>query len=266
MLTLKIRIMRQNVDFGKKQKPGMIFFQIGLIAVMVVVLFALEFRFEKITREYKPGSVTITDEQPFSFDPSNIIKEERRAEKVVAKVMPRPVDFHEVEVKKDEVEIEEPKEENSKEDVGETVESTAESGENKTESQNNTIGKEVPQKTGLTVLTVEELPAFPACKGLPRNEQMQCFEEQLRKAVSKNLTYPEEDYKEGRQGVALVEFTINEEGEFSNIKILDNKRATPDMMKAAEKAIKKLRKINPAKQGNTPVKVKYTLPIAFKIK
>jgi hypothetical protein len=47
MLILIYVFMRQDVDFGKKQKSGAIFFQVGLIAVMVIVLFALEFRFQK---------------------------------------------------------------------------------------------------------------------------------------------------------------------------------------------------------------------------
>lgn len=261
--------MRQNVDFGKKQKPLMIFFQVGLIAVLVVVLFALEFRFEKIIHTYKPGvEIEITDEEAFSFDPVNIIREERSSEKVVAKVEPKPADLSEVEIKKNEVEIEEPEEEEVQEQVAESVEAVVESGKNQSESQNSSVANNMPQKKAPTLLTVEVLPAFPACKGLPRNQQMQCFEEQLRKAVSKNLIYPEDDYSAGRQGVALVEFTINEKGEFSDVKVLENNKrttATLEMIRAAEKAVKKLKKINPAKQGDAPVKVKYTLPIGFRI-
>jgi protein TonB len=38
--------MRPNVDFPKKAKNSFIFFQLGLIATMLAVLFALEFNFE----------------------------------------------------------------------------------------------------------------------------------------------------------------------------------------------------------------------------
>jgi TonB family protein len=178
--------------------------------------------------------------------------------------MPRPDNLVKVEVKKNDVKVEtEPEKDNSEE----MVNNTNDSNNSKVEANTTQSVSGSGNSSGHTFLTVEELPSFPACKGLPRNQQMQCFEEQLRKAVSKNLSYPEDDYESGRQGRAYVEFTINEEGEFSDVKIIESKgaMATKEMNKAAERAVKKLKKINPAKQGNTPVKVKYTLPVTFRI-
>lgn len=258
--------MRQDVDFSKRQKSGGIFFQVGLIAVMVIVLFALEFRFKKESQNYKEdGVVVIGSEEPFNINPINIIRTESNESKVVAKVeLPRPADPVELEVKKNEEEIEEPSAEIDSESSEETPIKTAAIANTNTSISSSSSEANT---NGYNVAMVEVLPSFPACKGLPRNQQMQCFEEQLRKAVSKNLTYPEDDYASSRQGRSYVEFTIDENGEFSDVKIVETNAATAtkEMNKAAEKAVKKLKKINPAKQGNTPVKVKYTLPISFRI-
>jgi TonB family protein len=117
-----------------------------------------------------------------------------------------------------------------------------------------------------TVFSVEQLPMFEACKGLSRSEQKACFDEQLSKAIVKHLTYPESDLEDGKQGVAQVEFVIDEKGTITSVKALDNKRATIEMQKAAEKAVKRIPKLIPAKQGDKAVKIKYSIPVVFKIR
>ena len=46
MLTNNLYIMKANVDFPKRAKNSFIYFQVGLIATMLVVLFILEFNFK----------------------------------------------------------------------------------------------------------------------------------------------------------------------------------------------------------------------------
>ena len=54
--------MKPNVDFPKKAKNSFIFFQIGLIATMLVVLFVLEFNFElKPKKAVVPETITTID-------------------------------------------------------------------------------------------------------------------------------------------------------------------------------------------------------------
>ena len=76
----------------------------------------------------------------------------------------------------------------------------------------------------------------------------------------------EDDLEEGKQGVAQVEFIIDENGAITNVVALNNKRATSDMQKAAEKAVKRIPKLIPAKQGDKPVRIKYSIPVVFKIR
>lgn len=112
---------------------------------------------------------------------------------------------------------------------------------------------------------VEELPMFPACKGLSRAEQLKCFEEQMRKKVAQNLVYPDSDYQNGKQGRTFISFVIDEKGKIVEVKAENNKNATPEMQKAAENAVRRVSKLTPAKQGGEPVRVKYTIPVTFRI-
>ena len=248
--------MKPNVKFKGKVKNSFAYFQIGLIITMVVTLFVLEYKFEhkkSINGERDP--VAITNEPVFRYNP--IVLESKpvaRVEKPVVKVNRISPVFKKV-------------------DNDEVLKPVT----NDVPKENNTtnVVSEVPSKTPVkgteenvkpTIFSVEQLPMFDACRGLSRSEQKECFDTQLAKAISRNLTYPESDYENGKQGTALVEFVIDEKGNITNVASVDNKRATYEMRMAAEKAIKKIPRIMPAKQGKEPVKIKYIIPVSFKLK
>ena len=44
--------MKANVDFPKRVKNSFIYFQVGLIATMLVVLFILEFNFKDVSKPF----------------------------------------------------------------------------------------------------------------------------------------------------------------------------------------------------------------------
>ena len=248
--------MKANVIFPKKAKNSFIFFQLGLIAAMLTVLFILEFNFE-----VKPKKIVdVTVKEPIDISIPSSFKIIPKANPVVQNIpKAQPVFTNTFKQTKQEVPVA----------VQKPVEPVA------TPVNTNTINQPVdapvtnsavPTNNAMpTVYNVEELPMFPACKGLQRDEQMKCFEEQMAKAVAKNAIYPEVDHENKKQGVALISFTIDEKGKIIDVKAVDNKRATPEMQKAAEKAVQQVSKIIPAKQGGVPVTVKYTIPVAFRI-
>lgn len=247
--------MKPNVDFPKRAKNSFIFFQLGLIAAMLVVLFVLEFNFELkpkyATADEIPPTFTLTVPTDFRVIPQS----KPLADKPVV-TAPKFKD----QIKSTTKDV--PKQ---KEIPSETAAPVA--SENPTqpaaENQPNNNFPAAPVET--TVFNVEQLPMFPACKGLDRDDQMKCFEEQMSKAVAANAVYPEGDLEGGKQGVALISFIIDETGKIVDVKALDNKRATKDMQKAAELAVKKVAKLIPAKQGGKPVRIKYSIPVTFKI-
>lgn len=254
--------MKANVEFSKRAKNSLIYFQVGLIATMVVVLLMLEFNFmsrEKEVVVYTPTEPTF--EKEYIYTPVVVkspVQETKAETKVVKPVVKFPNDPVKIQVEEDEVVI--PKQTISTENTNEfsNEESTTTASSNTPVDNNNTIST-------YNSMNVEQLPMFKACKGLPKSQQKDCFDEQLTKAIMKHLTYPDADRSARKQGMATIEFVINENGMITNIKSISNGRATPDMELAAKKALAKLPKLEPAKQGDTPVKIKYAIPIQFKL-
>lgn len=259
MLTNNLYIMKANVDFPKRAKNSFIYFQVGLIATMLVVLFILEFNFKDGSKPlvFVPP-IEIKSEPTFVYNPAPLTKKTEIIKPVVVKV-PKVTQF-----------FKPIKEEPIKETDANPI--VAQDNPSDNQNNNNTTAVDVPKDNGNgvvvapNVFSVEQLPMFEACKRLSRADQKACFDAQLAKAVAKHLNYPESDIENGRQGVAQVEFVIDENGAITNVKALDNKRATIEMQQAAEKAVKRIPKLIPAKQGNKAVKIKYSIPVVFRMK
>ena len=81
--------------------------------------------------------------------------------------------------------------------------------------------------------------------------------------VQKKLIYPAIAQENGVQGKVILTFVIEKDGTLTNIEIL----ATPDPSLADEaiRVLKTSPKWTPGKQRNKPARVKYTLPIDYKI-
>lgn len=252
--------MKRDANLKSKSRNSFIYFQLGLIGIMLLVLFILEIQFKVSSNAIPVISINET------FEVSNaqnyqIIEHKLqtvKAEKVdpVKKI---PNDINELLVKKDEV-VE------NKELASQDVPPSDKEDTENIEANNVNEGKNTITKSSPTIFNVEQLPMFPECVGLAREKQKVCFDEQLMKAIIRNLRYPEADLDKGKQGTALVEFVIDENGSIRDVKALDNKRATINMQKEAEKAVKKLPKLIPAKMGNENVRIKYSIPISFKIR
>lgn len=258
MLTINLCIMKTNVEFPKKVKNSFIYFQIGLIATLLTVLIVLEFNFESQPKKVdnpKP-TITINISEPSTF---RIIPQSKPIT-ATKPVQAQPKFTNQIIATTNEV----PKEivqpiETTPSEVNSDNEITNQSEHDKP----NEIVTKQPENP--TVLNVEELPMFPACKKLSRAEQLECFKAQMSKAVARNLIYPDDDYKNERQGRTYISFVIDESGKIIEVKAADNKNATPEMQKAAENAVRKVSKLIPAKQGGKPVRIKYTIPVTFKM-
>jgi hypothetical protein len=63
--------MKANVDFPKRAKNSFIYFQVGLITTMLIVLFILEFNFKNISKSvtYVPP-IEINSEPTFVYNPA----------------------------------------------------------------------------------------------------------------------------------------------------------------------------------------------------
>ena len=251
--------MKPNVKMIDKSKNSFIYFQLGLIATMVAVLFVLEFNFE--TKAPKP---TADNKRPnleeviFTYNPRIEAPKSEPRKTTVQKAVVQPKVVNRFVVSKVEVNDDVVKEIAHQETaVGTTVTN---------EITDNTKGESTaPNKTDEVFVVVEFLPMFPSCKGVSKNDQKECFDKALKTEIFKHLKYPERDLDNKKEGTVFAQFIIDENGNFTDIKTADNKRATEEMRVAVENAVKKLPKILPAKQGENNVKIRYTIPIAFKL-
>lgn len=82
------------------------------------------------------------------------------------------------------------------------------------------------------------------------------------KELYKYIKYPEIARKAGIEGRVILEFVVDERGRVSNIKVLRSVGGGLD--EAAMDAVQKV-KFTPGMQRGRPVKVRYTLPVTFKL-
>ena len=111
---------------------------------------------------------------------------------------------------------------------------------------------------------VEQVPLFKPCQKSAISEQEECFTKEIRKHVRKNFNYPSEAYESNIQGRVFIQFVIDKTGKVDDLRIRGPYKG--DLLEAeAERIIKKLPKLKPGKHNGREVKVKYGIPITFKI-
>ena len=98
---------------------------------------------------------------------------------------------------------------------------------------------------------VEQMPEFPG--GM----------EALLAYLGKNIKYPVSAQENNIQGRSIVEIIVNKDGSISNPKII--KSLDPDCDKEAIRVIMTMPRWNPGKQRGKDVRVKYTIPVTFRL-
>ena len=87
---------------------------------------------------------------------------------------------------------------------------------------------------------VERMPRFPGCSNLPKAEIDTCAQRKFKEYVFKQLRYPREAYKNGKEGDVIVEFIIDKDGSLYDAKVTSDPGY--GMGEAALHAIEKMRK------------------------
>lgn len=98
---------------------------------------------------------------------------------------------------------------------------------------------------------VEQSPMFPG--GM----------DELTKWLSKNLKYPASAQENGIQGRVLVQFVVNKDGSIVEPKVIKSVDAALD--KEALRVVSAMPKWQPGKQRGKTVRVRYTLPVTFRL-
>jgi TonB family protein len=107
------------------------------------------------------------------------------------------------------------------------------------------------EKAGMidTLYAVDQQPEFPG--GLEKFGQF----------LATNLRYPQIDRDNGTSGRVIVRFTIEEDGSLSNITAI--RGPSEGLKKEAVRVIRRSPKWKPGMANNKPIKVSYTVPVAF---
>ena len=83
------------------------------------------------------------------------------------------------------------------------------------------------------------------------------------KYIMENIKYPKQIMEEGIQGRVTVSFIVEKDGRVSNVRLL--RSVQPALDKEAIRVVKSMPKWTPGKQNGKPVRVRFNLPVMFKL-
>lgn len=240
-----------NVD---PKRNSFLFFLIGLVAVLLLTYFGIEQKTEDPRIENE--RFALTDNLSLDDDEAIITLPP------VQQLPPPPPPAPEViKVVEDEVVIEEQKIETTEIEENKPVQIVEASQVGDGDASLDDIPDEMP------FAVIEQIPVFPGCEGVAKNKQMDCFNEKMQAHIKKYFTYPERAAENGSQGQVSVQFMIDKDGVVKDIKVRGRgiKQDADLLEKEAERIISKLPKFAPGKQRGKAVRVKYGLPITFRL-
>lgn len=98
---------------------------------------------------------------------------------------------------------------------------------------------------------VEQMPSFPGGN------------EALMKFLSENVKYPVVAQENGVQGRVVVSFVVERDGSITDVKVV--RSVDPSLDKEAARVVKSMPRWIPGKQNGATVRVKYNVPVSFRL-
>lgn len=102
------------------------------------------------------------------------------------------------------------------------------------------------------IAAVQEQPEFPGGMG------------KMYEYLQKNTKYPDMEFDAGIQGKVYVEFVVEKDGSVTDVKL--RRGVSPGLDKEALRAVRSMPKWTPGKMNGKSVKVRFTIPVDFKLK
>ena len=111
---------------------------------------------------------------------------------------------------------------------------------------------ETPRPEEQTIFeVVENMPDFPGGQAA------------LMQYLAKNIKYPTIAQENGTQGRVIVQFVVNKDGSIVDAKVV--RSVDPYLDKEALRVINTMPKWKPGMQRGKPVRVKFTVPVMFRL-
>ena len=98
---------------------------------------------------------------------------------------------------------------------------------------------------------VEEMPSFPGGNGA------------LMSYLNGNTKYPVVAQENGVQGKVIISFVVERDGSISDVKVA--RSVDPSLDREAQRVVKSMPRWKPGKQNGSAVRVKYTVPVVFRL-
>ena len=98
---------------------------------------------------------------------------------------------------------------------------------------------------------VEEMPSFPGGQGA------------LMSYLASNIKYPVVAQENGVQGRVSVSFVVERDGSISDVRVA--RSVDPSLDREAQRVVKSMPRWKPGKQNGSAVRVKYTVPVVFRL-
>lgn len=109
-----------------------------------------------------------------------------------------------------------------------------------------------PEVSNKVFDVVEEMPHFP---GGPA--ALQAF-------LSSNTKYPVVAQENGVQGRVIVSFVVERDGSITDVRVV--RSVDPSLDREASRVVRSMPRWSPGKQNGSTVRVKYTVPVVFRLK
>ena len=246
-------------DTGKRNVKALIWVMIG-----IALIFGIAYANLAIQNAMKQNAAIETDVELSKLAQKKEAKVERKEpikveveQKVVEKVK-SSVKFTAPEIKKDD-EVKPEDEIKSQDDLSKT--NTA-IGTFDVKGNDEAEGEVLKAKE----VVVDEKPKEEETKVFDVVEQMPSFpggDAELMKFLSTHIKYPVVDEENGIQGRVIATFVVERDGSISDVKVI--KSVDPSLDKEAIRVLKSMPKWIPGKQNGSAVRVKYTVPVTFKL-
>ena len=234
---------------------------VALAAVLLYVGLTLQRMAEANRQVENTQVVAVTNieqkKKEAKVEKKEVIKQQE-PEKVVEKVkssvkFTAPVIKKDSEVKEeDEIDLE--KVQNSNAAIGTfNVEGNDEKGGEVLKAKEEIAAPEPPkhEEENKVFDVVEQMPSFPGGQSA------------LMSWLSQNIKYPVIAAENGVQGRVVVQFVVEKDGSITDVKVV--RSVDPSLDKEASRVVKSMPHWIPGKQNGSAVRVKYTVPVSFKL-
>ena len=246
-------------ETGKRNVKALIWVLIG-----IAIIFAVAYANLAIQNAMKQNASIETDVELSKLAQKKEAKVERKEpvkveteQKVVEKVK-SSVKFTAPEIKKDD-EVKPEDEIKSQDDLSKTntaIGTFDVKGNDEAEGEvlkaKEVVVDEKPKEEETKVFdVVEQMPSFP---GGPSA---------LMQFLSSNIKYPVVAEENGVQGRVVCTFVVEKDGSITDVRVI--KSVDPSLDKEAMRVVKSMPKWIPGKQNGSAVRVKYTVPVTFRL-